>query len=42
VSSSRVTNAAGQPVFRINCSSGAAYRGSTRNGRMYFRPWPGD
>ena len=29
----------GEPVYRINCSSGAAYRGTTRNGRLFFRPW---
>ena len=29
----------GEPVYKINCSSGAAYRGTTRNGRLFFRPW---
>lgn len=35
------TNAAGQPVYRIACSSGETYRGTNRGGRMYFRPWTG-
>lgn len=29
---------ASEPVFRINCSSGS-FRGTTRNGRLFFRPW---
>lgn len=29
----------GEPVYKINCSSGASYRGTTRNGRLFFRPW---
>ena len=32
-------NAAGQPVYRIACSSGEIYRGTNRGGRMFFRPW---
>jgi hypothetical protein len=31
--------AAGEPVYRINCSSGETYRGTTRRGRLFFRPW---
>lgn len=26
-------------VYRINCSSGETYRGTTKRGRMYFRRW---
>jgi hypothetical protein len=29
-------------VFRINCSNGQSYRGSTVRGRMRFRRWTGE
>ena len=38
VSTERVLTDAGA-VFKINCSSGQSYRGSTSQGRMRFRRW---
>ncbi len=28
-----------EPMFRINCSSGETFRGSTKRGRLFFRRW---
>lgn len=39
VSSEAVASAQG--VYKINCSSGEAYQGTTKQGHLFFRPWTG-
>ena len=29
----------GEPVYKINFLSSQAYRGTTRNGRLFVHPW---
>ncbi len=31
----------GQGTYKINCSSGEAYQGTTKQGHLFFRPWTG-
>jgi outer membrane biosynthesis protein TonB len=31
----------GQGTYKINCSSGEAYQGTTKRGHLFFRPWTG-
>jgi outer membrane biosynthesis protein TonB len=33
--------ASGQGIYKINCSSGEAYQGTTKGGHLFFRPWTG-
>jgi len=39
VSSEAVVSAQG--IYKINCSSGEAYQGTTKQGHLFFRPWTG-
>jgi hypothetical protein len=39
VAANRVDEVSDAPAWRIDCSSGAAYRGTDRNGRLRFKRW---
>lgn len=39
VSSEAVASAQG--IYKINCSSGESYQGTTKQGHLFFRPWTG-
>jgi outer membrane biosynthesis protein TonB len=41
VSSGKVADGGSDPSYRVNCSSGDSYRATNKNGRIFFRPWPG-